>query len=117
MADSFQAFFYFAIDSKDFFCQEINLLSNVHSLFNCKDCHLSLIWPRVSIVKRKHIDPCLGQPAETELAVAVDRGEDDAGREEAGEDAGGGQEGVRGRGQEAAAAHVPGPEAAEVLEL
>ena len=88
----------------------------------CQTCiHFStvriVIWPKVSFVKRKHIDPCLGQPAETELAVAVDRGEDDAGREEAGEDAGGGQEGVRGRGQEAAAAHVPGPEAAKVLGL
>lgn len=61
--------------------------------------------------------PGLGpQPASEHLLLAVDRGHDEPGREEAREDAGGGQEAVGGGHQPAhAAAHGPGLQTPEVL--
>ena len=57
------------------------------------------------------------QPASEQLPLTVDRGHDEAGREEPREDAGGGQEAVGGRGHqpEAAATHGPGLQVPEVL--
>ena len=61
--------------------------------------------------------PSLGpQPASEQLLLTVDHRDDEAGCDEAREDAGGGQEAVGGRHQpEAAAAHVPGLQVPEVL--
>ena len=61
--------------------------------------------------------PGLGpQPASEHLLLTVDRGHDEPGREEAREDAGGGQEAVGGGHQPAhAAAHGPGLQTPEVL--
>ena len=56
------------------------------------------------------------QPASEQLPLTVDRGHDQAGREEPREDAGGGQEALGGRHHPyAAAAHGPGLQVPEIL--